>query len=187
MCQASISSLENKTLSRYVDIISTHGPIGGHCAKIMINHMLITIIIAIVKIVSLQKPEESRNENNESMLYPIKRERNIMGKPQKKQNVRCPILLVTDQRTKTSNQRDEKIERKAQNTKKGGKASGIAKVCLRTLEYRIQDSISSFFRGVSSPVIIQKAKVKLSNLTQALDYLRERNMNKEVNLGLNAD
>ena len=127
MCQASISSLENKTLSRYVDIISTHGPIGGHCAKIMINHMLITIIITIVKIVSLQKPEESRNENNESMLYPIKRERNIMGKPQKKQNVRCPILLVTDQRTKNIESARRK-DRKAQNTKKGGKASGIAKV-----------------------------------------------------------
>ena len=85
------------------------------------------------------------------------------------------------------NQRDEKIKRKAQNTKKGGKASGIAKVCLRALEYRIQDSISNLFTGVSPPVIIQKAKVKLNNLTQAMDYLRERNMNKEVNLGLNAD
>ena len=82
------------------------------------------------------------------------------------------------------NQRDEKIERKAQNT---NKASGIAKVCLRALEYRIQDSISNLFTGVSPPVIIQKAKVKLNNLTQAMDYLRERNMNKEVNLGLNAD
>ena len=28
--------------------------------------------------------------------------------------------------------------------------------------------------GVSSPVIIQKAKVKLNNLTQAMDYLNRR-------------
>ena len=41
--------------------------------------------------------------------------------------------------------------------------------------------------GVSSPVIIQKARVKLNNLTQAMDYLRKRKLNKKVNFDLNAD
>ena len=54
------------------------------------------------------------------------------------------------------------------------------------LECRIQDSISSLLTGVSSPVIIQKARAKLNNLTQAMDYLRKENLNKKVNLGLNA-